>query len=309
MPLSLHASHWETLARQASPLEFGVFLLFAGGLCLAAFYYGFVYYKRALVIEDTPPSRIRSAAQGYVELQGRGEHMDGPPIVAPLSNMPCTWFRYKVEKLGDRRSYVMESGTSDELFVLVGETGRCVIDPENAHVIPTVKKVWYAATHPPSQFSQQGGFFNRLGARYRYIEERMHPGDPLYAIGWFKSVGGYDGDFNTRDEVRALLARWKADPKFLLKNFDRNKDGQIDMQEWERVRKAAVQVVRKEQASRSTQAPTHVMTKPTDSNYPYVLSSMPQRQLVPRLRVYAVLLFVGCLLSGALAVWMINVRL
>jgi hypothetical protein len=309
MSLSLHSSQWETQIHQASPGEFWFFVIVAGTLALAAFYYAFVYYKRALAIDDTPTSRIRSAAQGYVELQGRGEQMDGPPIVAPFSGVSCTWYRYKVEKISDKRSHVLESGTSDELFVLVGETGRCVIDPEHAHVIPTVKKIWYAASHPPSQFSQRGGFLNRVGARYRYSEERMHPGDPLYAIGWFKSVGGYAEAFNTREELRALLAEWKANPRFLLEKFDRNKDGEIDQQEWEVVRKAAAQVVKKQQSRRVEQPPTHIMAKPADSHYPYVLSSLPQQQLTRRLRIYAAALFAGFLLAGAFAVWMINVRL
>ena len=91
MPLSLNISHWQAMLQRASPAEFWFYVIVAGGLALAAFYYAFVFFKRALVIEDTPTSRIRSAAQGYVELQGWGEQMDGPPIVAPFSNIPTQY--------------------------------------------------------------------------------------------------------------------------------------------------------------------------------------------------------------------------
>ena len=64
----------------------------------------------------------------------------------------------------------------------------------------------------------------------------------------------------------------------------------------------------REHAQRAIEPPTHIMAKPADSNYPYVLSSVPQTQLVRRLRIYVVLLFAGFLLGGTLAVWMINMR-
>ena len=49
-------------------------------------------------MEDTPTSKIRSAAQGYVELSGHGELMEGPKIIAPLTSKYCTWYSYKVEE-------------------------------------------------------------------------------------------------------------------------------------------------------------------------------------------------------------------
>ena len=51
------------------------------------------------LVEDTPTAKIRSAPQGYVELEGVGKLMDGPPIIAKLSGLPCVWFRYKIEEL------------------------------------------------------------------------------------------------------------------------------------------------------------------------------------------------------------------
>ncbi len=57
--------------------------------CLAAgaaysFWYAFKAWARNRIIEDTPTSRVRSAAQGYVELNGRSL----PPPTLMRSN---TW--------------------------------------------------------------------------------------------------------------------------------------------------------------------------------------------------------------------------
>jgi len=295
--------------------RFGMYLAGSAVVALAGFVFAFVFLRRARIIEDTPTSRIRSAAQGYVELAGRGELMEGAPIVAPLTGTPCTWYRYKVEKTGDRHSSVVESGSSDELFVLVGETGRCVIDPEGAVVTCRSKQVWYERGYPSRRSGRsrhRGGLLGGLasfGGRYRYTEERMHPGEPLYAIGMFASVGGGAESFNTDAEVRELLTLWKRNGPALLKHFDANGDGEIDVQEWEAVRRAAYQKVRREQAERSVAPPTHIMTKPRHDNRPYLLSVYPQRELVKRYKWKAAGSLAGFLVFGATAVWMFAVRL
>lgn len=290
--------------------KFYFFLLICIVGSAAGFIYAFIFFRRARIIEDTPTSKIRSAAQGYVELAGRGELMEGESIVAPLTTTPCTWYRYKVEKVNDRHSRVVASGTSEELFVLVGETGRCVIDPDGAVVTCKTKKVWYESGYPSRRNGVGGGgFLGRLGGRYRYTEERMHPGEDLYAIGMFMSVGGGAESFNTDAEVREILQIWKKNPAALLKHFDANGDGELDMQEWEAVRKAAYQRVRREQSKRSVQPPTHIMRKPQHDNRPYMLSVYPQDELVKRCKLWAGGCLAGFFAAGTAAVWMATLRL
>lgn len=287
------------------------YLLLCGLVSTAGFVYAFVFFRRARIIEDTPTSRIRSAAQGYVELSGVGNVMDGDPVIAPLTTTPCTWYRYKVEKLNDKHSRVVASGTSDELFVLVGETGRCVVDPEGAVVTCATKKVWYESSYPSRRrhSTGNGGLLGRLGGRYRYTEERMHPGEPLYAIGMFMSVGGDAEAFNTDAEVREVLKLWKQNRAGLLKHFDADGDGELDVTEWEAVRKAATHRVRREQARRSVQPPTHIMKKPQYDNRPYLLSVYPAEQLVRRYQLKAAACFAGFLATGSAVAWMATLRL
>jgi hypothetical protein len=290
---------------QASSAEFWFYVLFVGALAAVGFYRAFVFFWRARTVEDTPTSRIRSAAQGYVELIGTGKTMNGPAIVAPLSKTPCTWYRYKVEKRGNKRHRVVDSGCSKELFMLVGETGSCVIDPEGAAVTPTVKRVWYGCSYDGAS----KGLFGNLGRRYRFTEERMHSGDPLYAIGSFRSVGGSDGAFDTAAEVRDLLNKWKQDPEKLIEHFDRDKNGQIDAHEWENARRVANHLVRKTQMKRKAPPVTHVMAKPKNSRQPFLLSSKAQHDLTRRYRLSAAASFAGFLIAGAFTSWMFLIRL
>lgn len=303
------ATQWVT---QTTPLVFWIAFLAAMALAVAAFVYAFIFLQRVRAIEDTPTARIRSAAQGYGELSGMAQLMDGAPIVAPLTGKTCAWYRYKVEKMGDKHTHVVDSGSSDELFLLVGTTGRCVIDPEGATVITRHKEVWFDHRYPSRKRGGHSGLLGqllgRVGSRYRYTEERLRASEPLYAIGMFKSVGGGAESFNTEAEVRELLRLWKADRQNLLQRFDANGDGEIDLQEWEVVRKAAHQQVRKEQSQRSVAPPTHVMSKPVHGKRPYLLSALSEEELVKRFRLSAAGSLMAFLLLGSVAVWMVAVR-
>lgn len=298
-------------ALNAPTPHFWIISAIVSGLAIAGLIYAFVLLHRARVIEDTPTSKIRSAAQGYVELHGRGQLMEGLPIISPLTGIECTWYRYKVEKLEEKNSRVIQSGTSDDMFLLVGDTGRCVIDPEGAVVTTKTKQVWYEHGYPPMRRPHQiNGILGRLmGGRYRYTEERMHNGEDLYAIGMFMSVGGHNETFNTEDEVRSLLKKWKQNKPVLLKHFDKNGDEDIDLQEWEAVRKLAYQKIRKDQLERSVKPPTHVMSKPKHGRRPYILSVYPQLELVKRYKIKAAACFAGFFLAGSVVVWTVSLRL
>jgi len=89
---------WGRQVQAMAPGQFWLFFALLGGASAAGFYAAFRFLFRLRLIEDTPTSLIRSAAQGYVELQGRGELLPGPPIVAPLTGLPCVWYRFKVEE-------------------------------------------------------------------------------------------------------------------------------------------------------------------------------------------------------------------
>src|SRR3989344_9664938 len=169
------------------------------------------------LIEDTPTSKIRSAPQGYVELEGVGKLMDAPPIIAKLSGLPCVWYRYKIEQQvtthykghTQTRWEVIEKDESTETFWLQDETGRVVIDPEGAEVAPRHKDRWRSSSSLGgiSHVTYVKGFLNTPsgGSTYRFTEERINSGERLYALGLLKSVSSYTSMPTVDEDVRALL--------------------------------------------------------------------------------------------------------
>lgn len=283
-------------------------------LAIFGFFGAFYFFVRKRTVENTPTSKIRSAAQGYVELEGLGKLMDGDEIIAPLTGRMCTWYSYQIEerrRSGKNDKWVtIEKATSDDLFLLVDNTGQCVVDPEGASVTPAEKNTWYGhGKRPASGPKVRGGFFNLGGGRYRYTEKRMHPGDPLYGIGLFNTVGGAGGDFNIDADLRDLLREWKQDSEKLLARFDKNKDGEIDMQEWQEVREHALGEVMANHSERKTAPPVNMFTKTTDRRRPFILSAIPQAALIRRFHYYSVSLIILFFVCGVLSTWLISLRL
>lgn len=244
-------------------------------------------YKRGRLFADTPTSRIRSASQGYVELQGHAELIDGPPIVSPLTGKHCVWWQYRIEERrttisnGKRRTrwVTIRRGRSDSLFLLRDDTGECIVDPEAATVVTDTREQWRDHSPMPRGGGigeNSRGLWSTLG-RYRYTERRLHQADALYAIGQFRTDGAHH-DFNENTALRELLADWKRDENALLERFDTNNDGEIDLDEWEAVRKVALDTVRDELSQRAADSDIHVLCRPSDRR-PYVLSTQPGASL------------------------------
>lgn len=308
---------------QAETRPFWIAIVVMSLLGAGGFVYGWVQLQRARLIENTPTSRIRSAAQGYVELQGHSRLMPGPEIRAPLSGERCCWWDFRVEQ--KQREYrngsartewkVIERGTSDELFLLADGTGECVIDPVGARVIPSVSRRWRGSVRRPQSYPAERSWFEFGDFRYR--ERLVRYGDWLYALGEFRSQTAVRHDQESQD-VSDLLAQWKRDRAGLLRRFDADGDGEISVKEWQLARAAAVKQVRAEQVERSVQpargtvsersevgadagrtgasrthlpmqgtvsAPDlHVLGRPDDRRRPYILSTQSERQLTRGLR-------------------------
>ena len=293
-------------------LDAGHFWLFATAMWAAAvfaFFAGWRYFRRLQTVEDTPKSLIRSAAQGYVELSGTSRLMPGDPILAPLTRMRCVWWAYQVEEyVGSGKNshwQTVSSETSGELFWIEDSTGCCVVDPDKAIVYPSTKDVWYGSTATPEGGPGIGA--SRIGSRYRYTEQRMQDGDPLYALGYFHTQGPISaGDID--EEVRQQLADWKKDQAWLIQHFDSNHDGQIDQQEWDAVRQEARRLVLERERDNLKRPPVDVLGRPPDGRE-FILSTLPQKKLETRLRAYALVCLLCFLGAGALGTYMVGARL
>jgi len=285
---------------------------------IVGLYFAFKFLQSKRIIEDTPTSKIRSAAQGYLELIGHGELMQGIPIVSPLTGTQCTWYQFKVEERrqsGKNSEWVtIRKGISDELFLIKDETGQCIIDPEGAHVTVSRKDVWYGGSSSPmgtTKTSKKRGFLTGMvtSNKYRYTEKLLHSGESLYAIGLYKTVGGAGANFDVNEDVRELIRDWKTDTEALMKKFDTNGDGEIDLNEWQRVRDEAYMHVMEKHNEQKTAPPIHMMNKTNDKRRPFILSAMPQDDLTRRLHIYSILSITAFIICGSLSALLISARL
>jgi len=295
------------------------------GVCL----YGiFRFFHRSRMIDDTPTSKIRSAHQGFVELEGQGRLMQGTPIVSPLSKKQCLWYSYKIEKrvreydIGHKDSHAhtktnwetVDSGLSDNLFLLADETGICVVDPEGATITPNFSKTWYGDREFHGADMISADAFLSLSSvsgkqNYRYTEKLIDVGEELYVLGRFKTIGGRREKFDKPGEVRELLAKWKTKPNMLLARFDENDDGEIDIQEWQKVMAAAEQHIEQSLTERLVQPEIHTVSKPLDSRRPYIISVEDQTTILKKYHWYSRGSIMGFFVSGIIFVWIVGIRL
>jgi hypothetical protein len=298
------------LVVQSSPREFWLAASLTVCAAMACFYLIFRWLHHARLIADTPTAYIRSAAQGYVELQGWAKMMDGAPIHAPLSGLPCVWYSYKVEQKtkDDDRWRTIESSVSEAIFYLEDGTGRCIVDPEGADIIPSVRLCWRGLLRRPGVAPSSTEFRDTLlsSGPYRYTECRIQDGAPLYAIGQFVALGTAD-TATVNEEIRDLLSRWKQNRRELLRRFDADGDGEIGPHEWEEVRRQAEREVMASWHERPHQTELPLLKKP-EHGRPYLLSTQPQEVLIARYRRNAGLAILGFLAFGSGAAWALSLR-
>jgi hypothetical protein len=302
-------------------------LVFCAVFAVVAFFVAFTALRRARNIEDVPTAKVRSAPQGYVELIGQAQSLDGEPIVAPLSRTACCWYRYRIEQRGDKGWRAVESGTSDGIFLLRDDTGDCIIDPEGAEVTTEHTRSWFdngdgwgghgvhmrlpsLGRTSDTLVKVSGKLMSGIGGmgEYRYTEAVVMHGDPLYAIGRFHTVGPGEKAATIRELTGAILREWKQQPDTLRERFDRNRDGTIDVDEWQHARKAAEQVATREYAEQFNRQELHTLKKPADGRL-FLLSNLEEFGLLRRYRWRMRLGFLAFIVLSAAVAIMLSTRL
>jgi len=295
--------------------EFGWYLtaLIIGSIL--SFYCIFYFLRHGRIMEDTPTSKIRSASQGFAEISGRAKSID-EPLKAPGTGTLCSWYEYTVE---ERRPYNKSYSDNADISRLLSNisfknlargtawrgddwetvvydistysfyvddgTGLCAVDPEKAEVRNKTHKTW------------------RRGDRI-YTEERIDEGEEIYCLGQFETEQGPSREKVIKESARAILNKLKQDQEKMIKLLDRNGDGEIDMEEWERARKAADKKARAEVKADYSPSQHHVLIKPFNKSHPYLISAYNEAELTKRYKIYSGISLATFLLTGVTAVFM-----
>jgi hypothetical protein len=221
--------------------------------------------NRLRAVRDTPTSRIASAAQGYVELIGRGARFADTPLLSRLRQLPCVWYRYQIEESYQRKESqswrTLERGESSDSFLLRDATGACVVDPEHAEISTRYREHW-----------QVGNL--------RYTEWTLLEQETIYVLGEFRTHN-HATAFNSNRELNRLLAEWKRDMPALHRRFDINQDGELDMSEWMLARKAAQREVAKLSRHTQSKSDTHHLAQPRTGQL-YLISNYSPLELSRR---------------------------
>lgn len=221
-------------------------------------------YRRYRLIEDTSPTVLNSAAQGYVELQGeaslyehevaRSLHHEVPPMV---------WYRTLFR-------------TSWSGFLLHDDKGRCTIDPRNAEVITPLYK------------------YNQ------YIYNAIYPDETIYALGDLETLKKHHTEYERKGLILSKLGEWKRSKFRFLAYFDTNKDGKIDEAELKAAKNAAEREVDYDMEAAYQLPATHVVSSPNDGR-PFILSSIHPDDLIKRYKIATLAHFVNWVFLSSIA--------
>jgi hypothetical protein len=302
------------VAAMVGVVSFENYLLAAAstGVAIYSLWSAYKAWRDNRLVADTAVSRIRSAAQGYVQLAGRALPMPRGQSHAPLTGLQCAWWRYEITDRKSEDYETIDGGTSELPFLLDDDTGRCVVDPRGANVFPTAKIVWYGDSKWPLVRLPKGeGFAGKLidalmpKGRYRYTEYRLVPEERICVLGAFRSPGGA-GVRDPEDAAAAILHDWKKDQNTLLGRFDRDRDGRLSVEEWDEARKCAREEAMVARMAHPPEPPDlSVLSQPEDGRA-FLLSASDSESLAGRLRHQAAAAIMWCIASAAAvatAVW------
>jgi hypothetical protein len=158
--------------------------------------------RRAALVKATPTSSIATAEDGYRELEGHAEAIDGRTLAAPLTGAACVWYRARLEELkrsssSDRQAswHTLREAESSAPFLVRDGSGVCAVEPFGAEVTPTDRSVWQGKRREPEDRNPQRvpptesatpALQIAAGGSYRYTEERIYAGDRFLVLGDFR---------------------------------------------------------------------------------------------------------------------------
>jgi E3 ubiquitin ligase len=256
--------------------------------------FGFIVLRHKRILENVPPSRIRSVAMGFAEIVGVAQKRT--PLSAPYSNIPCVYCRYLCEEetesgRGGRGWATVEQGATPDYFYLRDETGALLVDPDKAETV--LERSW-------RNIERSGGW---TGRRRRYTEWWILDGQKLFVAGTVRRLR--DAVVERRSVLADRLREIKRDPE-KMKLIDADQDGSISEQEWGNAVRAMENVLVREEAAAPQEPPEESIGIGKGSEETtFVIAGRGEKSLLLRLGFEAL----GGLIGGAAAVVVFAVSL
>jgi hypothetical protein len=217
-------------------------LVFVLGALVATLAWAF-NFKRLLGMSEIPVATIVSATQGYVELFGTSKSLT--LTRSPIRGVECVWFRLWIYARDTNYMWrLADYRISEQLFELQDDSGVCRIDPRGAEVFAASRHVVVQHDH-------------------KYIEDVLFADKPVYVLGDLDTGSQINTEAEIHQDAGKLMTRLKQSKARLLQQFDLNRDGEIDMHEWELARESAYAEVRAKHAQR-LQSELHLIAKPAN---------------------------------------------
>jgi len=177
--------HRSTLVDPKIRVAFFSFAFVFIGLILLL--HGFAKMSEFLLARNVPHSKIRSAAIGLVEIQGKvlPEHV----LTTPYTKSECVYYRSELEeyrvrsRLSSDPEYVWVTVSTDTHrlpFWAKDETGQILIDPSNAEFLIPQMKSGFLGTEGEDKNDKM--FLSTVGDR-RYRESFLSPGESICVLG------------------------------------------------------------------------------------------------------------------------------
>jgi hypothetical protein len=202
------------------PIVLGALTVF-GGIVVLAMSRSDLERRRKILA--TPTSRIANApGTGLVEIKGRIVPGEQGFVQTPFSHTPCVWYRICVEeyhsghKGGGHWSKVHTECDGRVFYVDDGSGQLARVQPRNANVVLDVLNVAQSGTFRDPTPDLQAFLHSRglhstgllgFNRSLRYREERLVPGDHLFALGPSMREAGppmFDG-YRTTTSTRLVL--------------------------------------------------------------------------------------------------------
>jgi hypothetical protein len=217
-------------------------LVFILGALVAMLAWAF-NFKRLLGMSEIPVATIASAAQGYVELFGTSKSLT--PTRSPIRGVECVWFRLWIYSRDTNYMWrLADYRISEQLFELQDDSGVCRIDPKGAEVFAASRHVVVQHDH-------------------KYIEDVLFADSPVYVLGDLDTGSQINTEAAIHYDAGKLITQLKQSKVRLLQQFDLNRDGEIDMHEWELARESAYAEARAKHAQR-LETEVHLLAKPAN---------------------------------------------